>query len=47
MGVCALKKSRVFGYYMDRIHTRRDTVLEEENVRFLRDGTLRFLDAMQ
>ena len=47
VGVCALKKSRVFGYYMDRIHTRRDTVLEEENVRFLRDGTLRFLGAMQ
>jgi len=45
VGVCALKKNRIFGYYMDRIHTKRDTVLEEENVRFLRDGVLRYLGA--
>lgn len=29
VGVCALKKSRFFGWYMDRIHTGRDTVLDE------------------
>ena len=40
-GVCALKKNRVFGYYMDKIHTGKDTVLDEENVRILRDGVLR------
>ena len=41
IGVCALKKSRLFGYYMDRIHTKKDTVLEEENVRLLLEGVLR------
>ena len=41
VGVAALKKAPVIGYYMDRIHTRRDTVLEEENVQLLRDGVLR------
>lgn len=41
VGVCALKKKKLAGYYMDRIHTNRDTVLEEENVRILRDGAVR------
>lgn len=40
VGVCALKKSRIFGYYMNRIHTPRDTVLMEENIELLRDGAL-------
>ena len=40
VGVCALKKSPVFGYYMDRIHTKRDTVLMEENIQLLRDGAV-------
>ena len=40
-GVCALRKHRVFGWYMSRIHTARDTVMEEENIELLRDGCLR------
>ena len=40
VGIAALKKAPVIGYYMDRIHTRRDTVLEEENVQLLRDGAV-------
>lgn len=40
VGVCALKYKRVVGFYMDRIHTSRDTVMEEENIRLLRDGAL-------
>ena len=40
-GVCALKHKKIIGYYMNRIHTRRDTVLEEENIALLRDGALR------
>lgn len=42
-GVCALKKSRVFGYYMDKIHTGKDTVLDSGNVRLLRDGVVRLV----
>ena len=41
VGVCALKHKRLIGWYMDRIHTNRDTVLEEENVEILRDGAVR------
>lgn len=40
-GVCALRRSTVFGWYMSRIHTSRDTVMEEENIALLRDGCLR------
>ena len=41
VGVCALKHKRFIGYYMDRIHTNKDTVFEEENIELLRDGALR------
>ena len=40
-GVCALRRSAVFGWYMSRIHTSRDTVMEEENIELLKDGCLR------
>ena len=42
-GVCALKHKKVVGYYMDRIHTSRDTVLDEANIALLRDGALRYI----
>ena len=35
VGICALRKGPL-GLYMSRIHTRRDTVLEETNVNILR-----------
>ncbi len=41
VGVAALKHSPVLGYYMDRIHTPRDTVFDERNIELLRDGTIR------
>ena len=46
VGVCALKKSKFFGWYMDRIHTKKDTVLDEMNVDMLREGTVRLVRAM-
>ena len=46
VGVAALKKAPLIGYYMDRIHTRRDTVLEEENVQLLRDGAVALAGAL-
>ncbi len=42
-GVCALHRKPVLGYYMSRIHTGRDTVLEEENIALLRDGAVRLV----
>lgn len=44
VGVCALRHKPVIGYYMSRIHTGRDTVLEEENIALLRDGCLRLAE---
>ncbi len=42
-GVCALKHKKFIGYYMDRIHTGKDTVLDETNIALLRDGALRYV----
>lgn len=39
-GICALKKKGKL-YYMDRIHTAKDTVFMEENIALLREGCLR------
>ncbi len=41
VGVAALKKTRRGLLYMDRIHTGKDTVYDEENIRFLVDGSVR------
>lgn len=41
VGVCALKKSSLFGYYMGRIHTRRDTRFDTRNMDILVSGALR------
>ena len=41
--VAALKKKPVIGYYMDKIHTVKDTVCEEENLAFLCDGFVKFI----
>ena len=38
VGVAALNRHPVFGYYLSRIHTARDTVLREENLAFLAEG---------
>lgn len=43
-GVCALKKSRWFGYYMDKIHTRRDCAFDEENIALLCAGAIRLAE---
>lgn len=42
LGICALKKSK-FGLYLDRIHTSKDTVLEETNINILRAALTSFL----
>ncbi len=38
IGVAAFKKSKFIGYYMNRIHTPKDTVFDERNIYFLVDG---------
>ncbi len=44
VGVAALNKSHILGYYMNRIHTTRDTVFDERNIELLRDGAVRLAE---
>ncbi len=47
VAVAALKKSKKFGFlYMDRIHTKRDTVYQEENIEFLTKSSIRLAEAL-
>ncbi len=46
VGVAALKRTRRGLLYMDRIHTARDTVFEEENIDFLVAGAVRLAAAV-
>lgn len=42
IGVAALKTSKLFRtLYMDRIHTNKDVVYREENIRFLTNGAIK------
>lgn len=44
VGVAALKKSKLLNIlYMDRIHTKRDVIYCEENIRFLVDGSVKLV----
>lgn len=45
VGLCALRKKPVIGYYMDKIHTGRDKIMEEENLLLFRDGVLNWLNS--
>ena len=45
IGVCALKKSPV-GYYVARIHTRRDTKCREINVKYLAKSMVDFVEKL-
>lgn len=46
VAVAALKYKKPFGYYMDRIHTKRDTVFEEHNIRYLAEHTVQFIESI-
>ena len=42
IGVAAFRKNRILGYYLGRIHTKRDRILKEENITALTDIMIRF-----
>ena len=47
VGVAALKRSRRFGLlYMNRIHTKRDTMYREENIAYLVQGCIALTAAL-
>lgn len=43
VGVAALKKGKFGLLYMDRIHTKRDTVYEEGNIAYLTEGAVKLV----
>ncbi len=45
VGVAAFKKCKL-GLYMDRIHTPKDTVMDEKNIEILAEGTAKFIDTL-
>ena len=44
LAMAALKRRRLLGAVIDRIHTRRDTILKEENIEYIVEGLLRLTD---
>ncbi len=46
IGVAALKKTRRGLLYMDRIHTKQDTVYDEQNIAFLVAGSVRLAERL-
>lgn len=42
VGICALRKNKLC-YYLSRIHTKKDTILDEENVNILRAALTTFI----
>ena len=43
VGIASLKKSKLLGLYMDRIHTSKDTVFEERNIECLTNAMIEFV----
>lgn len=43
IAVAALNYKKPFGYYMDKIHTKRDTVFDQENICYLTEHTISLL----
>ena len=43
IAIAALKYKKLPGYYMDRIHTKRDTVMDKGNIHFIKDSILKLI----
>jgi len=43
VGIAAFRRSKWAGLYCDKIHTKKDTVLDENNVSFLRDRLIQLI----
>ena len=46
IGVAALKRKRFLGYYLDRIHTKHDTIFREENIGYLIKSSIKFVNLL-
>ena len=46
VGAAAMQRKKLLGLYMGRIHTPKDTVLQEENIAFLADGARKLVSLL-
>lgn len=46
VSVAALKHKKFPGYYMDRIHTKKDIVFDESNIVYLTQRTVQFVESL-
>lgn len=46
IAIAALKHRKGLGYYMDKIHTARDTVMDERNIEYLRDCVINLVETI-
>ncbi len=46
IAICACNKMKLIGYYCDKIHTKKDTVCEQENLDFLASGLTQFVNEL-
>ena len=47
IAVCSCNHMKVLGYYVDKIHTKKDTVCNQENMDFLGQGLSRFVEKLE
>ena len=43
IAVASLKHNKIVGYYMDRIHTSKDVMFDEQNIEVIRDAVVDFI----
>ncbi len=43
IGVAALKKNYLFGYYLNRIHTSKDTIFDDSNIEYIKESIIDFI----
>ncbi len=46
VGVAALKHKKGVGYYMNKIHTKRDTVFDQRNIDYLTEASVRLVSRL-
>ena len=47
ISVMACKKSKIIGYYTPNIHTALDTIAKKENIEFLTNSFVNFINNIQ
>ena len=46
IAVASLKYNRIFGYYMDRIHTGRDVIFDEGNIEMIKKALVSYIETV-